>query len=179
MTTDPFPIRLEALVPAHAEEMFHVLDDPAIYRYIDDETPASVDALRRRYAVLEARRSPDGAEQWLNWAVRDAAGSLAGYVQATIRTPGAAWVAYVFASRHWGRGLAQQAVREMIQILARDHAVWQLLAAVDKRNAPSLRLLERLGFSVLPLEQQVLRAVSPGDVLLSCEIAKLRPPRLP
>jgi aminoglycoside 6'-N-acetyltransferase len=154
--------------------MFHVLADPAIYRYIDDETPACVDALRRRYTVLEARRSPDGTEQWLNWAVRDAAGSLAGYVQATIRTPGAAWVAYLFASRHWGKGLAQQAVRQMIRILAADHAVVQLLAAVNEHNEPSLRLLERLGFTVLPLAQQVLRGVSPGDVLLSCEIAKLR-----
>lgn len=156
--------------------MFHVLDDPAIYRFIDDESPASVDALRRRYTVLEARRSPDGAEQWLNWVVRDAAGSLIGYVQATIRTPGTAWVAYVFASRRWGKGLAQQAVRQMIRILATDHAVVQLLAAVNEHNEPSLRLLERLGFSLLPLEQQVLLGVSPGDVLLSCEVAKLRPP---
>lgn len=168
---NPRPIvHLEALVPGHADEMFHVLDDPAIYRYIDDETPASVEALRRRYAVLATRRSPDGKEQWLNWAVRDESGALVGYVQATVTAPDTAWVAYALASRHWGKGLAQEAMRRMIDLLVEQHAVRRLLAAVDQRNGPSLRLLERLGFAVLPLPEQALRGVSPGDVMLSRDI---------
>ena len=163
-------VHLEALVPAHADEMFHVLDDPAIYEFIEDDKPSSLEALRKRYTVLAMRRSPDRTQLWLNWVVRGASGHLLGYVQATLMAPGTAWVAYAFASRHWGRGVAQQAVRQMIRLLMTEHEVARLLAAVDQRNARSLRLLERLGFSTLPLEQQLLRGVYPGDVLLSSDI---------
>lgn len=166
----PPVVHLEALVTAHADEMFHVLVDPSIYEFIEDDMPSSVEALRRRYMVLETRRSPDRSELWLNWVVRGASGDLLGYVQATLMTPGTAWVAYAFASRHWGRGVAEQAVRQMIRLLTTEHEVVRLLAAVDQRNARSLRLLERLGFSVLPLSQQRLRGVSPGSILLSRDI---------
>lgn len=49
---------------------------------------------------------------------------------------------------HWGRGFAAEAARGFVSYafaeLGRDH----LTADVDPRNAASLRLLERLGFSV-------------------------------
>lgn len=167
-TVKPPPVvHLEALVPAHADEMFDVLVDPAIYEFVEDDTPGSLEALRRRYAALALRRSPDGTQLWLNWVVRGASGRLLGYVQATVTAPGTAWVAYAFASRHWGQGVAQQAVRQMIRLLVNEHRVTRLLAAVDQRNARSLRLLERLGFSALPLEQQLLLGISPGHVLLA------------
>lgn len=166
----PPVLHLEALVPAHADEMFDVLADPAIYEFIEDDTPASPEALRKRYTVLATRRSPDRTQLWLNWIVRDASGHVLGYVQATLMTPGTAWVAYAFASRHWGRGVARQAVRQMIRLLMTEHEVVRLLAAVDQRNARSLRLLERLGFSTLPLEEQLLRGVSPGHVMLSRDV---------
>ena len=53
-----------ALVPqtaAHAGEMFVVLSDPAIYEH-ENEPPASVEALRNRFAMLESRQSADGQE---------------------------------------------------------------------------------------------------------------------
>ena len=53
--------------------MFRVLSDPAIYEF-ENEPPESVERLRARYAYLEARRSPDGSQQWLNWVLRLRAG---------------------------------------------------------------------------------------------------------
>lgn len=58
-------LTLEPQCAAHAAAMFAVLSDPAIYEY-ENAPPASVDALRARYAFLEGRRSPDGSQQWLN-----------------------------------------------------------------------------------------------------------------
>ena len=75
---------LEPLVTAHAEAMFDVLGDPALYRYIDEAAPASVDHLRRLYTRLEARLSPDGSQVWLNWVVRRPGLPPVGYVQATL-----------------------------------------------------------------------------------------------
>ena len=149
---------LEPQLAAHAEAMFDVLADPAIYEY-ENAPPESVEALRARYAYLEARRSPDGAQQWLNWVVRlvedDAGrGPLVGYVQATVHADGRAGVAYEFASAWWHRGLAAEATRAMIDELAARHGAKRLTALLKARNERSRRLLERLGFAPASAEER-------------------------
>jgi [ribosomal protein S5]-alanine N-acetyltransferase len=138
-------LTLEPQQAAHAEAMFEVLCDLAIYRY-ENEPPPSLDWLRARFARLESRQSPDGGEQWLNWVIRLPGSQLAGYVQATVHADGRAAIAYVLASSHWGRGLATQAVEAMIGELGEHHGVTHLSAVLKERNAASLRLLERLAF---------------------------------
>ncbi len=138
---------LEPLTVAHAYEMFDVLSDEAIYRHLDEAAPASVEHLRRVYDKREARRSPDGSEDWLNWVVRVPGGQLLGCVQATVFVPGSAWIAYVFSSRHWGRGHAHEATAGMLAHLAQAYGVRRYLATVEVDNERSIRLLERLGFA--------------------------------
>jgi len=119
-------LTLEPQAQQHAAEMFVVLSDPAIYEY-ENEPPASLEALRRRYAALEARRSPDGREQWLNWVIRLPTGEPIGYVQATVYPDRRAAIAYELGSAWWGRGLARQAVEAMVaELVAR-----QLLPAPE------------------------------------------------
>lgn len=143
---DAAGFKLEPQCAGHAEAMFEVLSDPAIYAY-ENEPPASAAWLRERFARLESRRSADGLEQWLNWVVRLPDGSLAGYVQATIFSSGRAAIAYVFASRHWGRGLATRAVQAMMAELALAHRVVAFTATLKAANDRSKALLARLGFT--------------------------------
>jgi [ribosomal protein S5]-alanine N-acetyltransferase len=70
-------LRLEPQTAAHAEAMFAVLGDLAIYAY-ENEPPASLEWLRERFTKLETRRSADGREQWLNWVLRERGGGLIG-----------------------------------------------------------------------------------------------------
>ncbi|MGZ5194644.1 MAG: GNAT family N-acetyltransferase, partial [Ramlibacter sp.] len=139
-------LTLEPQRAAHADAMFEVLADPAIYRY-ENEPPSSSDWLRARFTRLESRRSPDGREQWLNWVIRLSNSELAGYVQATVHPGGRAAIAYVLASRYWGRGLATQAVEAMIEEVGANHGVTKLSAVLKRGNVRSLRLLGRLKFS--------------------------------
>ena len=111
ITTDH--LTLEPQTAAHAEEMFAVLSDPAIYEY-ENEPPQSLEWLRTRFTKLETRLSADGDEQWLNWVIRLPTSELIGYVQATVRREGRAAIAYELSSAYWGRGLARQAVQAMI-----------------------------------------------------------------
>jgi RimJ/RimL family protein N-acetyltransferase len=104
---------LEPQTAAHAEAMFAVLSDPAIYAY-ENAPPPSLDWLRERFASLESRRSVDSSEQWLNWVVRLPSAELIGYVQATIHADGRAAIAYELSSAYWGRGLGLRAVQAMI-----------------------------------------------------------------
>jgi len=137
---------LEPQAAAHAEEMFEVLSEPAIYEY-ENEPPRSPAWLRERFTKLETRRSADGTEHWLNWVIRIPTSELIGYVQATVYPDGRAAIAYELASRFWGRGLAQAAVRAMIPALKEDYGARWLFAVFKRRNHRSQRLLERLGFS--------------------------------
>lgn len=138
---------LEPLVEAHAPEMFEALADPAIYRYIDEAAPVSVERLAQRYKRLESRLSGDESEHWLNWVVRDTATRRAlGFVQATVQRDGTAIVAYVIAPAHWGQGFGREATVAMIAELKARYGAQRLATSVDERNAASLRLMEALGF---------------------------------
>lgn len=146
---DAGDVVLEPQVAAHAEAMFAVLDDPAIYTY-EGERPISVTALRHRFTLLESRCSPDGLDQWLNWVVRLRDGEPIGYVQATLYCDQRAAIAYVLASAHWGQGYALQAVRAMRKELVAQYGVGRLIAVYKRANHRSQRLLERLRFTPLP-----------------------------
>jgi [ribosomal protein S5]-alanine N-acetyltransferase len=136
---------LEPQTADHAEAMFEVLSDPAIYEF-ENAPPASADWLHTRFSKLEARASPDGAEQWLNWVIRlTASQQLAGYVQATIIDQ-QALLAYELSSTHWGKGIARAAVSAVLQELAQHYGIKQYFAILKQRNYRSKKLLDRLGF---------------------------------
>ena len=146
------PLLLEPLAVHHAHEMFSVLSDPAIYEF-ENEPPASEEALSRRYAILEGRRSRDGTQTWLNWVIRLQGGEPAGYVQATVLESGAALVAYELASRHWRQGIGSAAVAAMLVELQVNYAVNLYVAILKSRNYRSVALLRKLGFEPASAEQ--------------------------
>jgi [ribosomal protein S5]-alanine N-acetyltransferase len=153
-------------VVAHADVLYPILAD-ARQREFHDDDPVSLDALRERFRKGESHRSPDGREHWLNWALlwREGDCNAIGFVQATVQEDHRAWVAYQVATVLWGRGLATEAVRTMIEHLTSHYAVTQCMATVDKRNERSWRLLERLGFARADAEQAAAMDVQAGDWL--------------
>ena len=157
---------LEPQVAAHADEMFAVLSDPAIYQY-ENEPPASVEWLRERFARLESRRSDDGQQQWLNWVLRLRGAGLIGYVQATVFPTGVAMIAYVLSSRYWGRGLAREACEAMLAELRAGYGVGGAWAVFKRANLRSLRLLERLGFAPAAPESCPECAVASDELVMT------------
>ena len=156
---------LEPQVVAHANEMFAVLCDPAIYEF-EGVPPPSVEALAGGYARRESRLSPDGTQQWLNWVVRLPTGELTGYVQATGLASGASYVGYEFASRFWRQGLGTAAIRTMLDELASAYAVHTFVAVLKARNFRSMGLLTRLAFEPATPEQAALYEFEPDEVVL-------------
>ena len=136
---------LEPQIAAHAREMFVVLSDPAIYEF-ENEAPQSEEWLGARYTILEGRRSPDGAQQWLNWVIRLPPGELAGYVQATILRDGIAMVAYELGSKYWRRGIGSAAVAAVLDELRMHYSAEYFVAVLKARNYRSLGLLRKLDF---------------------------------
>lgn len=160
---------LEPQLAAHADEMFVVLSDPAIYEF-ENAPPASLDWLRTRFTKLETRLSGDGREQWLNWVIRLPGSGLIGYVQATVTAGGDATIAYELSSPYWGRGFAREAVQAMISELQSHYGVRRLFAVFKRANFRSRRLLERLGFAPGSPQQYVEQQVEADEDLMSREI---------
>jgi RimJ/RimL family protein N-acetyltransferase len=165
-------LRLIPQVAAHAEEMFAVLGDSALYEY-ENEPPHSLDWLRARFTALESRRSRDGQEQWLNWVIQLPSSELIGYVQATVHAEDRAGIAYILSSRFWGRGLAYRAVDAMLAELGENYAVHHFTAVLKRRNLRSRRLLERLGFSMAPPELQLELGAEADEWLMQSERRQL------
>lgn len=156
-------MRLEPLSVSHAPCMFAVLSEPAIYEFLDDRRPESLESVRERYRMLERGWSSDRTQRWLNWIVRLDSGECAGFVQATVYATGIADFAFVFGTAFQGRGIAHAASAMAIPILREDYGVRALFATADARNAPSIRLLERLGFEVIAAQDYAHGKVDVGD----------------
>lgn len=138
---------IEPLRVPHAAELFAILADDRLYRFIPQDPPPSLASLEERFRRLETRKSPRGDELWLNWALRSKReGDCVGRVQATVRPDGTAWLAYDLSADRWNLGLATEACRRVVVSLFEEHDVTRILAEVDTRNVASIRLLERLGF---------------------------------
>ncbi len=165
-------LTLEPQNAAHAEEMFAVLSDPAIYEY-ENGPPPSLEWLRARFTKLESGLSANGQEQWLNWVIRLPTSEFIGYVQATLYPDGRAAIAYELSSAYWGRGLAREAVQTMISELVGRYRVRGLSSVLKRENLRSMRLLERLGFSPASPEQQMKHRVEPGELLMLREIERV------
>lgn len=141
-------VTLEPQVEAHAAELYAVIGDPELYAFTDDKQPVSEAALRERLARLESRQSPDGAQHWLNWVVRNEDGVVVGYVQATVHGTEAE-IAYVLGREHWRLGYGFAACTAMLGELAAGYGVTLVTARLDPQNAASLALLRKLGLGLI------------------------------
>jgi [ribosomal protein S5]-alanine N-acetyltransferase len=155
---------LEPLTVAHAEEMFAVLSEPELYRYLDYPPPPSLDHLRNVYAQVEGRRSPDGTQLWLNWVVRPLGQAAVGYVQLTVASH-SAWVGFVFSRKHWGRGFATRATRAVLEHASPTYGVASFLATVEAHNERSIGLLGRLGFHEAEQHERERHRLSATELL--------------
>ncbi len=150
----PTPIYLETerleLIPLaerFADEMYDGLQSLELYEYIADSPPPNPEWLRERYRRLEAGRSPNSCELWLNWLLRErTTGRFVGHVQATVKDRSAS-IAYLLFLKAFGAGYAREAVGRMLLSLQSDYGVKEFIATVHVGNQPSIRLLERLGFT--------------------------------
>jgi len=133
-------------VPQHADRTFALWQDERLYTFIPFDPPTDLLGLEERYRKLAARRSPDGAEEWLNWFAREKTSSeYVAQIQVTIGPDSSAYLAYFTFVPRWRCGYAYEACQTVIRWLI-DRGVGRFVAAIDTRNVASIRLIEKLGF---------------------------------
>lgn len=139
---------LEPVRPAHAAEVWPQIDDERMWRYFEDQRPATVDDLRLRYQKWQ-RGSSKPEEIWLNLMCRDrSSGVVIGNVQATILTQErVSYLAYGVYPQYQRNGYAAEATRAIIAYVRETHGIDRFAALIDTRNQASCRLAESLGFA--------------------------------
>ena len=102
-------LRLEPIRQDHAVLLFAPLSDAQLYALMPEEPSKSLEALQKRYAFLQAGKSPDGTEHWLNWTMFDRTDTPVGTFQATVRDDTPSDIAYIVFKAHWRQGIASEA----------------------------------------------------------------------
>lgn len=157
-------LRIQQLLPPHADTLFAVLDDPRVGRWIGGPPAADADSLRAVIArQCEGPPSDRRDERWWNFLVEADDVGAVGTLQATVHADWAE-VAYVFGPRGWGRGYATEGLRWLVGRLA-DEGVTELWATVHPDNAASRRLLERVGFVEVAGLSRPVASYDDGDVV--------------
>jgi ribosomal-protein-alanine N-acetyltransferase len=154
----------EPLDESHADALYPEFSEISSFRYTAGRVPASVEALRQEFSELRAGPAPDRNETWMNWAVREpATARLVGALQATVFADGTLWIGYRIIRTASGQGIATAAVQWLLRELAARYPGRAAWAAVDTRNAPSLRVMEKCSFAYVRTEPAEIRGEATFD----------------
>ena len=130
-------LTLRPRVADDADALFATMADADVMRWWSRAPFASVEDVRDYFAG--DRRA---------WAVtRTGDDTAIGFVSVGRRREGVCEIGYLFARETWGQGIAREAVSAVIaQLFAAGER--RLFADTDPDNAASIRLLQRLGFTL-------------------------------
>ena len=86
-------------------------------------------------------------------------------------------IGYAIGSRYWGRGIAAEAARAVMEWGYREHGLKRIWASTHLENERSKRVLCKLGFRLWKVEQEAFYEMERGEArrTLGHRRAELRP----
>lgn len=155
-------LRLSPLTDADAEALFDIQSDPLVMRYWNHAPWTDVGQARDAIAADHVARA---AGQALRLGIREKGGArLVGTCLVFAFEAGSrrAELGYNLASHAQGQGFMHEALDCLVAHLFDELGLLRLEAEIDPRNAPSAKVLERLGFQQEGLLRQ--RWIVEGEV---------------
>jgi RimJ/RimL family protein N-acetyltransferase len=145
---------LRRFTAADVDDVAGLLGDPDVMRYIDDgrPVPRGVVADELLPAILaEYRRLPDGLGRFA--AVEKSTGAFLGWFSLrpadTRGLSGGTELGYRLRPQTWGRGLATEGARALVQSAFADVGADRVVATTMTVNVASRRVLEKAGLSLV------------------------------
>jgi ribosomal-protein-alanine N-acetyltransferase len=142
--------------PADLDAYCSMEADPEVRRYVGGAPRSREEAERRFKKGLDR---PAENRLWMWGTVHKPDGLYIGrcgvYPHFGPRGPivGEGSIAFYLARSHWGRGLATEAGREFVKFAFDELRLSRLVTSIDTRNAASVRVIEKLGFTLESTEQ--------------------------
>jgi RimJ/RimL family protein N-acetyltransferase len=136
---------LSPMYATDSELLFELLKEPALHTFTGNETPSSVQELRKRLILWEQRRSPNGDEIWLNWTLRRKAdGTVIGYVQVSMKTS-QGQIAWLIGLPFQKQGYATEATCRVMAWLKERIKSGEIRANIHPNHVASQAVARRLG----------------------------------
>lgn len=133
-------------VPGDAAALAARRSDPEVARYQSWTAPFP---LEQAEALVTTTSGLSGlvVDEWSMVTVTEADGTVVGDIAVRLSWDGrVADVGYTFASEHWGKGYAAEAVAGVVRWLFEERAVERVAAGLNPENVASAMVLERTGF---------------------------------
>lgn len=149
-------------------------NQPDVARYDSYELPFTLDQARRLVAEQVALGGPQDGEWWLPAVCDAATGETYGALGIRLTSAGrTAQIGYSFATAHWGRGYATEAVADLVEYAFGELGVTRVFAVSHPGNVASAMVLERTGFL---FEAHHRSAYWKGDVCSDGRVYAMIPP---
>jgi ribosomal-protein-alanine N-acetyltransferase len=139
-------LALRRFEPADAAFIHELVNDPAWIRYIGDKNIRSLEDARR---YIENGPMKMYAERGFGlWRVDRKSDGVALGMCGLVKREQLADVdlGFAFLPRHWGQGYARESAEGVVRHAREALGIGRLVAITSPGNAPSAKLLEKLGF---------------------------------
>lgn len=147
LETDRLAIR--PVIQTDLEPVYAIHSEKQVNQYLPYETWQSWSDALAWYERVEKRRGEEDAEQFV--IINKSDGVLLGTCIVFIHGADSESLelGYVLAKPHWGKGYMLEALSEFVPVLAKRLNLTKLMAVIESKNASSLKLISKLGFSEL------------------------------
>ena len=157
-------LMFESLVSSHSKDLFTVMNNQNIFKYVDESPYTNKDKLFKRYVFLSKGAPPESNQEWLNWAIKlKNSNDYIGLLQATIYKNQKTEIGYLLSPKYWSNGYGTEAVNYLCEYLFKNKNVKKIIASIDTRNLISIKLVENLHFKYIKTIDCTLKNIPAKD----------------
>ncbi len=143
-TVETERLLLKTFTPAHLDDLYRLLSDPDVVKYVGNGKPCSRAETETALASFGKHWKRHGFGRWA--IIGKDTQKLIGYggLRMLFETPE---IVYHLAKEYWRRGLATEMARAVLRYGFEEHDFERIVAIAMPENKASIRVMEKIGMS--------------------------------
>ena len=138
---------IRSVVPEDARLLAERRSEPKVAKYQNWTLPFPLERAEKMVSEIMAMDGPENEEWWMASVCDVDTGEVLGDLALHLSQEGrTAEIGYTFASQHWGKGYAVEAVDALVTYLFEDLEVTRVFGMLHPDNPASAMVMERNGF---------------------------------
>jgi RimJ/RimL family protein N-acetyltransferase/GNAT superfamily N-acetyltransferase len=140
-------IAIRAFTEGDAQGLWERRNDPEVARFQNWTVPFPREQIDTLVDELIAMDGPTNEEWWMAIVAEASTGEVLGDLALHLGSEGRIGeVGYTFATAHWGKGYAVEALQGLVDHLFEEEGLTRAFGMLHPENRPSAMVLERAGF---------------------------------
>ena len=159
-------LRLRRFTADDADHLFALDNDPEVMRYLNGGELVSRDAIVRDILPTFLKVDEDRPGLGFHAAEDRATAEFVGwFVLRLTGEPGEAALGYRLRREAWGRGLATEGARALVDWGFRELGLRRVVATTYEQNLASIRVMEKLGMTLIRRFRYTPEEIASGDTM--------------